>query len=77
MNAERRKRIGKLIGRTESLKEDLQIVKDEENDVYNRLLEPLQEGEKGCKIYERIEKLDNALAYLDDVLDCLYEARQD
>ena len=76
MNGERRKKVSRLIDRAEGLKEALENVMNEEQESYDALPEGLQETEQGCKLYENIQKMDNSLVNLDDIIEALYELKE-
>ena len=77
MNANRRKnldevltRIDELARMAESIREDVEMILEEEQDAFDNLPESLQDSERGERMQEAIDALENALDGLDlnDVL---------
>lgn len=68
MNADRRKRIAALTAELERIKEDIEALRDEEQEAFDNLPENFQEGERGERMETAIENLDYAA---DDAQECL------
>lgn len=77
MNANRRKNLDEILNRidelarmAESIREDVEMVLEEEQDAFDNLPESLQDSERGERMQEAIDALENALDGLDlnDVL---------
>lgn len=73
MNAARRKQIAALnerlqalIGQATDLRDELETIRDEEQDYYDAMPESLQGGEKG-------EKAQEAVSAIEEVLDAVSE----
>ena len=74
MNKERRatiaalqERMQTLIDEATQLREDIEGVRDEEQDYLNNMPESLQNGEKGEKAQAAIDAMEEAINYLDDM----------
>ena len=74
MNNNRRARIQALIDKLEGIKEDIDFIKDEEQEYYDNMPESIQAGERGDKAQEAIDNLESTLDYLNDVTGFLEEA---
>lgn len=74
MNKDRRARIQALINKLEDIKEDIDFIKDEEQEYYDNMPENFQMGEKGDKAQEAIDNLDYAYSSIDEVVEYLEEA---
>lgn len=80
MNNQRRKQLADLIGQLKALepavanlrealdaiKDNLETLKDEEQEAYDNLPESLRESERGEKAQYSVDKLDEAFNALDD-----------
>lgn len=76
MNRQRRKEIGALAVRAaeivtliDDLKEDLETVRDEEQEYFDNMPESLQGGEKGDMAQAAIEQMDEAIEALESLSD--------
>lgn len=67
MNKDRRKAIRKIIEQLEGLKEDLDMVRTEEEEAFDNLPEGFQESERGEAMQEAIDVMDEAY----DDMDCI------
>jgi len=67
MNKERRKEIRRITEEIESLEMELQNVADEEQEAFDNLPENFQEGERGDKMTECIDALEEAISDLGTV----------
>ena len=67
MNNDRRARIQALIDKLEDIKEDIDFIKDEEQESYDNMPENFQAGERGDKAQEAIDNLDYAYSQIDEV----------
>ena len=74
MNKDRRARIQALINKLEDIKEDIDFIKDEEQEYYDNMPENFQTGEKGDKAQEAIDNLDYAYSSIEEVVEYLEEA---
>ena len=74
MNNNRRARIQALIDKLEGIKEDIDFIKDEEQESYDNMPENFQAGERGDKAQEAIDNLDYAYSQIDEVREYLEEA---
>lgn len=73
MNKDRRARIQDLVNRLECIKEELETIRDEEQDYYDNMPESIRGGMKGEKAEEDIENLEEAYAGIEQALDYLQE----
>ena len=62
MNQQRRERLRKA-------RDEIEAIKDEEQEAYDNLPESLQDGEQGEKMDENIGDLDEAISVLYGILD--------
>ena len=62
MNNARRKQLQDVTDRLTAAAEDLEIVKDEEQEAFDNLPETFQDGERG-------EAMENALSLMEEALD--------
>jgi uncharacterized coiled-coil DUF342 family protein len=74
MNKDRRARIQALLNKLEDIKEDIDFIKDEEQEYYDNMPENFQMGEKGDKAQEAIDNLDYAYSSIEEVVEYLEEA---
>ena len=74
MNNDRRARIQALINKLEDIKEDIDSIKEEEQEYYDNMPESIQAGERGDKAQEAIDNLDYAYSQIDEVREYLEEA---
>ena len=75
MNNSRRKRIDALIERIDDLMSDLDLIREEEQEAYDNLPESIQDSERGETMYNAIDNLESAASYLEDIEDCLNDAK--
>lgn len=66
MNRQRRKRLGKVFNLVSEAMEILEYVKIEERESYDNLPDNFRDGDKGEKMQNCIEMLEEASGYLDD-----------
>ena len=74
MNKDRRARIQALINKLEDIREDIDFIKDEEQEYYDNMPENFQMGEKGDKAQEAIDNLNYAYSSIEEVVEYLEEA---
>lgn len=67
MNAERRKRIAKLVEGLESIQQEIEYIRDEEQEYMENIPENLQGS-------ERYETAEEAVGLLDDVINNVADA---
>ena len=84
MNNDRRKAIAAVRGEIEllvdqidSIKTQLEDLRDEEQDYYDNMPESLQGGDKGQAAEEAVSNLDNAIDALDVDLSSAIDALED
>jgi flagellar biosynthesis chaperone FliJ len=73
MNKKRREEIQKIRDIFEEKKEELECLKDEEQECYDNLPEPIQAGERGDTMQENIDNLDYAISNIEDAISNLDE----
>lgn len=71
MNAKRRKQIEKLSAKLEELMADLEAIQEEEQECFDNLPENFQYGEKGDRMQECIDTMDDVLSGIQDCIDWL------
>lgn len=76
MNAKRRKELEKVIALIEDAKSQLEILKDEEQEAFDNMPESLQYSEKGEKMEEAINYLDDSSNELESVIENITNATQ-
>lgn len=76
MNNERRKRIDALLEKLSSISTDIDILLDEEQEAFDNLPESLQDGERGQKMTEAVDQLEEAKGELEDVVAQLEGAKE-
>lgn len=69
MNAARRKEIERAIDLLYQAKEIIENVRDDEQDAYDNMPESLQYSERGERMSENVDALDNAADYdIEDII---------
>lgn len=76
MNKARRKRVIALIEQFNLLQEELEDICNEETECLDNMPESFQETERYEKVQENVDNLNEALNYLEDIIDYLDNARQ-
>jgi len=76
MNKERRKQLADIVEQLESLKSELEEVKEQEESAFENMPESLQESDRGQRMQEVIDILDNAFSSIEEAIDGLTEAQQ-
>ena len=76
MNNTRRKSLQELIEKTEGLKLEIEELRTEEEEYYNKMPEAFQDGEKGDRAQTVIEYLDEAMTAAGDVIENLTSAAE-
>ena len=74
MNKQRRARIAKVQAAIEVLLEELEEIRDEEQEAYDNFPESLQESERGEAMIAAIDNLDYAMESIGEVVDYLENA---
>lgn len=69
MNKDRRQQLEKLIGELDDIKNQVEALRDEEQDYYDNMPESLQGGEKGDIATEAISQLDEAISNIEYAID--------
>jgi hypothetical protein len=76
MNKERRIEIQKIADRLAEIKDDLQLIHDEEETAYENMPESLQGAAKGEAMQETVEELDSMDGDLESMINNLIEITQ-
>ena len=69
MNKARRKEIDSVIEALEEAKEQLEVIRDDEQDYFDNMPESFQYAEKGEAAEEAISNLDYAIDQIDEVIE--------
>lgn len=69
VNKARRKEIDSVIGALEKAKEQLEVIRDDEQDYFDNMPESFQYAEKGEAAEEAISNLDYAIDQIDEVIE--------
>jgi antitoxin component HigA of HigAB toxin-antitoxin module len=73
MNKQRREALDKLVMQLESVKEEIDYLRNEEAEAYENLPESFQEGERGQKMQEGIEYIESAMDNIDEAVSNIME----
>jgi hypothetical protein len=76
MNKARRISITKIADSLQALKSDVESIQLEEQDAYDNLPESIQDGERGDRMQEAIDNLDDALTLIDEAVTSLMQAAE-
>lgn len=76
MNKTRRKSIQHIADQLTTLKEDIDILREEEQEAYDNLPESLQESERGEAMSSAIYNLEDAMEDIDLAIEALEESMQ-
>ena len=71
MNKNRRKRIEEIINAIVDAADNLEVIKDEEQEVFDNMPENFQYTERGEAIQENVDDLDDAISNLQDAIETL------
>ena len=74
MNKTRRRDLQNIITKIDILKEELEALRDEEQDYMDNIPENLQGSERYEVAEEAVDNMDNALDAFDEVIDSISEA---
>ena len=77
MNTKRREIIERSLSLLRKAFDDLEMVRDEEEEAYDNMPEGLQESERGEMMQEAIDTLDDAMSPLESAIDDLEEVYND
>lgn len=77
MNTKRREIIERSLALLREAYDDLEMVKNEEEEAYDNMPEGLQESERGEMMQEAIDALDDAMSPLESAIDDLDEVYND
>lgn len=76
MNAKRRKQIQDVWDKLDDLKSELESIMEEEQEAYDNLPESIQSTERGERMQEAADNLQNAIDAFDDVTSYLESAME-
>lgn len=71
MNKQRRKELADIIHQLCIIMNDLQSLRDEEDEAYNNLPDSQRDGDKGAQMDDDINAMDNAYDFIEDALQVL------
>lgn len=74
MNKDRRKRLTEITEQLESLKGQLEGLRDEEQDAFDAMPESLQGGERGQAMESAISSMEDAVDAFDEVVTNIQQA---
>lgn len=74
MNAQRRKLLDAIAEKLRDLRDDLEAIKDEEQDALDNLPDSIRDGERGQKMEEGIEGIEDAQNNIDEATEALSQA---
>ena len=74
MNADRRKRLEKLSNQLSDIHDELEALKDEEQEAYDNMPESFQSGNKGEQSQAVIDSLDSASQSVEESRNYIDEA---
>lgn len=66
MNAERRKRVAKLLAQLATLKGEAEIIRDDEQEAYDNMPESIQNSERGEQSQSAIDSLEELMEAIDN-----------
>lgn len=73
MNKARRKWLQDVSAMIERAKDELEQIRDEEQEAYDNMPESLQDTDRANAMYENIDNLDTMASDLEDILECFYD----
>lgn len=76
MNKARRISITKIADSLQALKSDVESIQCEEQEAYDNLPESIQDGERGDRMQDAIDNLDDALNLIDEAVTSLMQAAE-
>ena len=68
MNKARRKWLADVYAAIENAKDELEQIRDEEQDAYDNMPESLQDTERANTLYENVDLMDSLISDLEDTL---------
>lgn len=76
MNNERREQIESITGKLADLREQLEGIKDAEQEAFDNMPEGLQSSERGERSQEAINNLESAIYFIEEAEPNLESARE-
>ena len=76
MNRPRRAQLAAISTRLDTLKYDLESVRDDEQSAFNEMPESLQGGERGQKCEDAVSYLEDAINSLEEILSSIESASE-
>ena len=73
MNKERRRRLGNVYAALQAAKDELDWIREEEQDAYDNLPESLQVTERGFELQHNVENMETAGEALSEAIEALEE----
>ncbi len=75
MNKQRRKQLADMVEQLELLKSELEEVTEQEGEAFENMPESIQESDRGQRMQEVIEILDNAMLSIEEAIEGITEAQ--
>lgn len=75
MNKQRRKRLAGLHDRLAKIADELEAIRDEEQEAYDNLPDSLQAGQRGDALQESVDTLESAMSSAEELLEHVAGAR--
>ena len=76
MNKQRRKSIDRLIDKLSEIRDEIEMLKDEEQEAFDNMPESLQSSERGENMETAIYALDEAYESIDSAIDSLTQSTE-
>jgi hypothetical protein len=76
MNPQRRKQLQNVLDYIDKAKEALYILKEEEQDYFDKMPDSIQDSDKGEKSNDAISNMEDAYSLLDDAMNSITDAQQ-
>ena len=73
MNKERRRRLGNVYAALQAAKDELEWIREEEQDAYDNLPESLQDDDRGYELEHNVEQMESAEEALSEAIEALEE----
>ena len=71
MNNKRRQQLRKLIEKMEILKDELEMIESDEQEYFDMMPENLQGSENGMNSEEAIDKMEDAIACVEEAIESI------
>ena len=71
MNKSRRAELTMIISKLESIRDDIEDIKQTEEEVYDNMPDSFRDGAKGDLVQEGVDGLDEALTSIEEVIESI------